>query len=88
MGEVIKLVDEMKQTAKMQFDERLLNTKQAADMLGLVPGTLNRARVYGTVGYPAYLKLGKAVRYKLSTLTRWMADQTEYTSTSQREVTK
>lgn len=88
MGEVIKLVEDMKRQAREQFAERLLNTKQAAAMLGLVPGTLNRARVYGTTGYPAYLKIGKAVRYKLSTLIAWMADQTEYTSTSQREVSK
>jgi predicted site-specific integrase-resolvase len=39
----------------------MLTTKQAADRLGLKPGTLEAWRVRG--GGPIYVKFGKAVRY-------------------------
>jgi predicted site-specific integrase-resolvase len=39
----------------------MLTTKQAADRLGLKPGTLEAWRVRG--GGPVYVKFGKAVRY-------------------------
>lgn len=64
--------------------DRLMTTREAAAMIGLAPGTLARARVYGTPGYPAYIKLGgKAVRYRLSTVETFIANQTEYQHTSQ-----
>lgn len=44
----------------------MLTTKQAADRLGLKPGTLEAWRVRG--GGPVYVKLGKAVRYPDHTL--------------------
>lgn len=66
--------------------DRLLTTREAAAMIGLAPGTLARARVYGTPGYPAYVKLGgKAVRYRLSTIEAFIAGQVEYQHTSQSE---
>ena len=66
--------------------DRLITTREAAKMIGLAPGTLARARVYGTVGYPAYTKIGgKAVRYRLSTIEQFIAGQTEYQNTSQTE---
>lgn len=71
----------MANTNYMECD-RLLTTKEAAVIAGLAPGTLARARVYGTPGYPQYCKIGKAVRYKQSTLVAWLADQKEYTHTS------
>jgi predicted DNA-binding transcriptional regulator AlpA len=67
--------------------DRLITTREAAALIGLAPGTLARARVYGTVGYPAYTKLGKAVRYRLSTIEQFIAGQTEYQHTSQTEQT-
>lgn len=51
----------------MQGEDKLLNTKEAAALLGLSPQTLEKWRSMG-VG-PAYLKLGnKAVRYRHSEL--------------------
>lgn len=51
----------------MQGEDKLLNTKEAAALLGLSPQTLEKWRSMG-VG-PAYLKLGnKAVRYRHSAL--------------------
>lgn len=67
--------------------DRLITTREAAAMIGLAPGTLARARVYGTEGYPAYTKLGKAVRYRISTVELFIASQTEYQHTSQTEKT-
>ncbi len=64
--------------------DRLLTTREAAQIAGMAPGTLARARVYGTSGYPTYCKIGKAVRYKLSTIVSWLNDQTEYMHTSQK----
>lgn len=66
----------------MTIHDRLLTTREAALMAGLAPGTLARARVYGTPGYPKYCKIGKSVRYKLSTLYKWVNEQTEYLHTS------
>ncbi len=63
-------------------NDRLLNTREVALLSGLAPGTLARARVYGTPGYPKYCKIGKSVRYKLSTINRWLNEQTEYLHTS------
>lgn len=66
-----------------QLEDRLLTTREAAHIAAMAPGTLARARVYGTPGYPPYCKIGKAVRYKLSTLLVWLNEQTEYMHTSQ-----
>ena len=67
-----------------RLDDRLLTTKEASVIASMAPGTLARARVYGTPGYPPYCKIGKAVRYKLSTLIAWLEEQAEYVHTSQK----
>jgi predicted DNA-binding transcriptional regulator AlpA len=73
-------------TTTIKFEgERLLTTKQTAEMIGMQPGTLTRGRVYGNKNLPTYLKIGKAVRYKLSTIMAWMEGQREYVSTSQND---
>lgn len=52
----------------------LLNTQQAAEMLGLSPNTLNqwRNRKRG----PSFKKIGKAVRYSEEELRSYIAQQT------------
>jgi predicted DNA-binding transcriptional regulator AlpA len=50
------------------------NTKQAASYLGLSTQYLEIARHKG--GGPEYVKLSRAVRYKLSVLDEWMASHT------------
>ena len=59
-----------------------LNTKksvytvnEAAAYLGLAVSTLNKWRCYGNGG-PAYVKLGKAVRYRREDLDRYMREAT------------
>lgn len=63
--------------------DRLLTTKEAAYILGLAPTTLARARVYGTPGYPTFVKIGKSCRYRLSTIRAYIADQVDFVHTSQ-----
>lgn len=67
--------------------ERLLKVEEAAAIIGAAVGTLNRARIFGG-NFPPYIKRGKSVRYKLSTVMKWMADQDEYQTTSQADAKK
>lgn len=48
----------------------ILTTRQAAKYLGLSMSTLNKWRCYGFG--PKYLKLGRAVRYRLDELDRYL----------------
>jgi len=52
---------------------RLLTEREAAVQLNLSVRTLQQWRVRG-IG-PAYIKLGRAVRYNATTLETWVADQ-------------
>ncbi len=49
----------------------VLNTRKAAERLGLSPRTLARYRMSGTG--PAFLRLGKSVRYRPADLDAWAA---------------
>lgn len=55
-------------------DEKLLNQTEAADFLGLGVQTLEawRCRRKG----PSYLKVGAAVRYRMSDLEKWLESRT------------
>jgi len=50
----------------------LLNTREAADVLGVAPGTLEDWRARGTGQGPKWLKVGHAVRYRLQELEEWI----------------
>ena len=58
-----------------------LNTEGAAAYLGLAESTLEKARVTGTG--PDFVKLGRAVRYRVADLDGWLASRV-VSSTSQR----
>lgn len=49
---------------------KLLSTVEAADFLGISPDTMPRWRWAGTG--PAYLKVGRSVRYRLSDLEDYL----------------
>ena len=49
-----------------------LTTEDAARYLGLSKSTLNKWRVYG-LG-PTFIKLGRAVRYRLEDLDQYLAE--------------
>lgn len=51
-----------------------LNTQGAAAYLGLSESTLEKARVYGNG--PRYVKLGRAVRYRITDLEDWLSSRT------------
>jgi len=57
----------------------VLNTRGAADFLGVSPRTLEGFRVRG--GGPHFVKIGGAVRYRLTSLEAYLQEQ-ERASTS------
>jgi excisionase family DNA binding protein len=84
--------DTARWTLMRHFDElnqrfqlnSLLTTKEAAKYLGLSVSTLNKLRLTGEG--PAYFKLGRSVRYRLSDLDIWV-EKRRRASTSDRGVT-
>lgn len=68
---------------KPMTTDRLLNTQQAANMLGLSPNTLNQWRHDGRP--PRFRKLGKAVRYLESDLLEYI-EQKARESTSRQNL--
>ncbi|MEM9553712.1 MAG: helix-turn-helix domain-containing protein [Acidobacteriota bacterium] len=51
----------------------LLNTRDSATYLDLSPRTLEKWRLTG--GGPAFLKLGRSVRYRVSDLEAFLAER-------------
>lgn len=72
-------------TTTVPATDRLLTVQDVADLTGQSVSTLNRARVYGTSNAPAYTKIGRSVRYRLSTVQAWIANQREYNHTTQQQ---
>lgn len=60
--------------------DKILNTVEAADYLGLQPSTLEAWRCRG--GGPCFVKMGKAVRYRREHLDRFLNARVR-TSTSE-----
>ncbi len=58
-----------------------VDTKGAAERIGLAVKTLENMRTRGDG--PRFLKLGRAVRYRLADLDAWMAERV-MSSTSER----
>ena len=55
---------------------RLLTEREAAEFLGIAPGTLRVSRSTGPIPgriFLPYVKLGRAVRYDRATLRDWLA---------------
>ena len=53
-----------------------LSTKEAAIYIGVTNNTLKQSRITGIlcgVDAPAYVKMGKIVRYKVKTLDNWLS---------------
>jgi len=57
------------------FEKKLLSRKEAAECLGVKPQTLAAWHVTGRYGLPV-VKVGRAVRYRLADLERWIASRT------------
>ena len=54
--------------------ERLVLTREAADFLGFAEKTLEKDRCTRELGIP-YVKLGRAVRYRLTDLKKFVDDR-------------
>lgn len=62
---------------------RLVDTKGAADHTALAPNTLEKMRVAGEG--PPFVKLGRAVRYRLCDLDAWAASRLTTSTSEQRQ---
>lgn len=59
-------------------DDRLLTRKQAAEVLGFQPQTLARWKWEGRADRPPEVVIGsRAIRYRASELSRWIAARGE-----------
>ena len=70
----------------MSLKSELLSTKEAAPYLGCAVNSLKLSRTTGqlfSVQAPVYIKMGHAVRYKLSTLDTWLSQFAEQSNTAQ-----
>ena len=63
------------------MEKDFLNTRQAAELIGLKANTLEIWRLRGTG--PKYIKFGRAVRYRLTDLESYVDAQTRQ-STSEK----
>lgn len=62
----------------------MLTTVEAAQHLGLATSTLNKWRVYGRG--PAFIKLGRAVRYRRSDLDAYTTSHTHLSAPKPKEL--
>ena len=68
------------------IQKNLLANKEAATYLGCAPNSLKLSRSTGllfSVPAPAFVKMGKTVRYKVSTLDTWLDQFPEQQNTAQ-----
>ncbi len=63
------------------YEDKMLNTKEVAELLSLSTTTLEHMRVNG--GGPPFVNIGRSVRYRLSDIYRWMEMRKSYQNTSQ-----
>lgn len=68
------------------FSNPLFDDHEGAAFIGCAPFTLRRSRTTGTlfgVKAPAYIKMGRIVRYKRVTLEEWVSQFPERQNTAQ-----
>jgi len=53
-------------------EKAIMTVAEAAEYLGLSQSALNKWRCYGMQYGPAYIKMGKSVRYRLEDLQEWI----------------
>lgn len=63
--------------------DRMLSVKEAADLIGMKPQTLDKWRMQGNQAAPGFVRIGRSCRYKLSTLKTWMDGQQDRYSNHQ-----
>ena len=66
-------------------NDQLLTRKQAAEVLGFQPQTLARWKWEGREDRPPEVRVGsRAVRYRASELSRWIAERGEFQTSNPR----
>jgi len=55
------------------MDNRLVGQKEVAQLIGMSQAWLEQSRFKGK-GIP-YIKIGRAVRYRMSEVVKWIAEQ-------------
>lgn len=63
-----------------QFDDRLLTTKEASQRTGMSKAWFEQQRWLGTG--PTYIKVGRAIRYRMSVLDSWFSERQVTANTS------
>ncbi len=63
---------------------KLLTTEDVANILGISPATLEKARSTGLGDFPPYIKIGRTVRYLEEVVGQWMKNRIAYRSTFER----
>ena len=62
--------------------DRMLTVTEAAEMCRLAPGTLNKGRLTGG-DFPPFMKIGRSVRYRDSSLITWLNGHAEHITVAQ-----
>jgi len=68
------------------YEERLLTTVEVSELVQLGKSTLEHYRLNG--GGPPFVLTGRNVRYKLSEVYKWIANQKNFNSTSEYTANK
>lgn len=67
--------------------DKLLNTREAAELTGLKPNTLERMRLFGNG--PSFIRLGaKAIKYRRSDVLAWIEAMGTHRTTAEYMTTK
>ena len=80
------MVNQTKQYFSLPQDERLLNERQAASLLGAAASSIKQSRHTGILfgkPSPPFIKCGRSARYKLSALIEFREQFLEYNNTSE-----
>ncbi len=66
--------------------DRLMTTRELAEMLKVSQNAIDRDRMIGGGVYPTFIRIGeKSIRYRLSTVNSWMNNQQEQVQTQPRQ---
>lgn len=75
VGHIVPLIPERRtREVLLTPQSTLLDTDQAASILGFAPKTLAKDRCTREIGIP-FVKLGRSCRYRLSDLEKFIADR-------------
>ena len=64
--------------------DRMLTDGEAAPLLGVMRNTMAKWRATGNPDAPSFIRIGRNVRYKLSTLRAWIANREELSCSTKK----